>query len=111
MPWPGRVPSQDRRVVAAGSQTRAVRRKGHTVNPAVMSFELADLLAGGDLPQVYSSVRLARGQRLAVGRKGDSMDPGLIPAALRTEPANFLPGCDRPQANCAIVTARGQGLA
>ena len=101
------VPDEGGAVVAAGNQSRTVRREGEGGDPPIVAPELADLLARRRVPKADGVVLAAHDDPLAVRRDSHARDPG----ALLVRVAALLAAVGVDQADHSIPAGRRHGLA
>src|SRR5262249_38048093 len=87
-------------------QGGAIRRKGQRVHAVLMPEKLAQLLAGGHIPETDDVVPAPGGQSLAVRREGQAVKAN--DAHTRLELPDHLAGRDFPERD-AVRTAGCQG--
>src|SRR5205823_1573614 len=87
-------------------QEFAIRRKCDEGDWPLMTYQSAELLRRGRVPENDLRALAAAGQQLAVGRKRHRADRGF----LLLELPEFLAAGDFPEPDRPIPAARGQGL-
>ena len=103
----GQVPKVDYlRIRTCQCQRFAIRGDGNLVDPAAITRQFGQLLAGFDVPAPHAAFHTSADQRLAVGRK-----PQVHAALLLVKLADSLAGLDIPHNDRLKGIARGKKVA
>ena len=103
------VPHPDRLIVACRCQLLAIRAERQAENPVRVSFQVPNVLAGGQVPDLDGLILAGRGQPLAIGTEHHTVHRAGVPLqAQRLRAVRRVPYPDRliKARRCHAVSVR-----
>src|SRR5256885_16150968 len=101
------LPNPDAVICAAGEEMLAIRTESDCIDVLERLRKSVTPLAGGNIPQFYSSIRAGAGENFSIWPESQTIDAAIM-AGKRLQ---FLAGSDIPKLDLLVIAAGGHHFA